>query len=115
MPYCDRFNVHTGFPVRCARVLSHVLQDWEEGVCIQDKLRMAMCKRDTDEWDAIPEHMRKELLFGVSPWSPLHSSMVVEASRWELCIDRNCIPCPWLPFGMCILPPSPSHHLSVSA
>lgn len=54
-------------------------EDWEEGVCIQDKLRAAMCKRDTDEWDSIPEHMRKELLFGIFRHLVLGGSMC----QWE--------------------------------
>merc|ERR1711907_48847 len=54
-------------------------EDWEEGVCIQDKLRAAMCKRDSEEWDAIPEHMRKELLFGIFRHVVLGGAMC----QWE--------------------------------
>jgi len=54
-------------------------EDWEEGVCIQDKLRAAMCKRDCEEWDAIPEHMRDELLFCVFRHLVLGGAMC----QWE--------------------------------
>merc|ERR1711988_1012414 len=54
-------------------------EEWEEGVCIQDRLRMAMCKQDTDEWDAIPGHMRQELLFAVFRHLVLGGSMC----QWE--------------------------------
>merc|ERR1712159_483721 len=59
--------------------ISGCFEDWEEGVCIQDRLRMAMCKRDTEEWDAIPEHMRQELLFGLFRHLVLGGSMC----QWE--------------------------------
>lgn len=54
-------------------------EEWEEGVCCQDRLRLAMCKRDSEEWDCIPEHMRKELLFGVFRHLSLGGSMC----QWE--------------------------------
>merc|ERR1712023_197704 len=55
------------------------LEEWEEGVCIQDRLRLAMCKRDTEEWDLVPGHMRKELLFGLFRHLVLGGSMC----QWE--------------------------------
>merc|ERR1711988_202084 len=43
-----------------------------------------MCKRDTEEWDALPDHMPKEFLFGIFRHLVLGGAMC----QWEDKIDQ---------------------------
>jgi len=59
-------------------------EEWEEGVCIQDRLRLALCKRETEEYELFPSHLRKELLFQVLCHLALGGSMC----QWEDQMDN---------------------------
>jgi len=58
-------------------------EEWEEGVCVQDRLRKALCCRDSEEYEMFPEHTRKELLFQLFKHLALGGAM----NQWEDVVD----------------------------
>jgi len=59
-------------------------EEWEDGVCIQDRLRLAVCKADSEEFELFPAHTRQELLFQLFQLLVVGGSM----NQWEDYVDK---------------------------
>jgi len=42
--------------------ISGCFEEWESGLCLQDRLRVALAKPDSEDYDALPETLRQELI-----------------------------------------------------
>lgn len=42
--------------------ISGCFEQWEEGLCLQDRLRLSLGKPDSEEYDAVPDTLRQELI-----------------------------------------------------